>query len=105
MAAAVEPDVVIEQTAANEVLLRVGNSSDPLKVASALAHAIYEKKEVTLRAIGAGAVNQAVKSIAIARGYVAQKTYDLACVPGFATLEGRDGGDLSAIVFRIFVQH
>ena len=47
--------------------LRVGAGSNPQSVASAVAHAIYEKREVKIRAVGAGAVNQAVKAIAIAR--------------------------------------
>jgi stage V sporulation protein S len=69
-------------------------------VASAIAHAIYDKKEVKLRAVGAGAVNQAVKAIAIARGYVAPRGMDLSCIPGFTTIESRDG-EISAIVFAI----
>lgn len=50
-----------------ESLLRVKSSSSPASVASALSHAVYDNKTVVLRAIGAGAVNQAVKAIAIAR--------------------------------------
>jgi stage V sporulation protein S len=69
-------------------------------VASAIAHVIYEKHEVKLRAVGAGAVNQAVKAIAISRGYVAPRGLDLTCKPGFTTIESRDG-EISAIVFAI----
>jgi len=53
-----------------------------------------------MRAVGAGAVNQAVKAIAIARGYVAPRGMDLTCVPGFATIKSRDG-EISAIVFHV----
>ena len=56
-----------------------------------------------MRAVGAGAVNQAVKAIAIARGYVAPRGMDLTCVPGFATIKSRDG-EISAIVFLITVK-
>lgn len=81
-------------------VLRVGAGSNTKAVASAIAHAVYENRSVKIRAIGAGAVNQAVKSIAIARGYVAPRGIDLFCTPGFATIESRDG-DISAIVFTV----
>lgn len=89
------PDV-----SADEQFLRVSASSNPQSVASAIAHAIYEKHEVKMRAVGAGAVNQAVKAMAIARGYVAPRGLDLVCKPGFTTIESRDG-EISAIVFAI----
>ena len=47
-----------------------------------------------------GAVNQAVKAIAIARGYTAPRGLDLKCIPGFASIESHDG-TISAIVFTI----
>lgn len=83
-----------------EPFLRVSASSNPQSVASAIAHAIYEKHETKLRAVGAGAVNQAVKAIIIARGYVAPRGMNLICTPGFTTIESRDG-EISAIVFAI----
>lgn len=89
-----------EVTATEEPFLRVSAGSNPQSVASAIAHAIYEKHEVKLRAVGAGAVNQAVKAIAISRGYVAPRGMDLTCKPGFTTIESRDG-EISAIVFAI----
>lgn len=92
-----EPTAV---TSTEEPFLRVSAGSNPQSVASAIAHAIYEKHEVKLRAVGAGAVNQAVKAIAISRGYVAPRGMDLICKPGFTTIESRDG-EISAIVFVI----
>lgn len=83
-----------------EPFLRVSAGSNPQSVASAIAHAIYDNRTVKMRAVGAGAVNQAVKAIAIARGYVAPRGMDLTCIPGFATIESRDG-EISAIVFAI----
>lgn len=83
-----------------EPFLRVSAGSNPQSVASAIAHAIYDNKTVKLRAVGAGAVNQAVKALAIARGYVAPRGLDLTCKPGFATIESRDG-EISAIVFAV----
>ena len=80
--------------------LRVSAGSNPQSVASAIAHAIYEKRTVSVRSVGAGAVNQAVKAIAIARGYTAPRGIDLVCIPGFASIKSHDG-DISAIVFQV----
>ena len=91
-----------EVTPTEEQFLRVSASSNPQSVASAIAHAIYDKHEVKIRAVGAGAVNQAVKAIAISRGYVAPRGMDLTCKPGFTTIESRDG-EISAIVFAITI--
>lgn len=88
------------EVSSEEQILRVSASSNPQSVASAIAHAIYDKHEVKMRAVGAGAVNQAVKAMAIARGYVAPRGLDLVCKPGFTTIESRDG-EISAIVFAI----
>jgi stage V sporulation protein S len=83
-----------------EPFLRVSASSNPQAVASAIAHAIYQTRQVSLRAVGAGAVNQAVKAMAIARGYTAPRGMDLVFKPGFTTIESRDG-EISAIVFVV----
>jgi len=84
-------------------VLRVGAGSNPQAVASAIAHAIYEKRTCKLRAVGAGAVNQATKAIAIARGYTAPRGLDLVCVPGFASIKSHDG-DISAVVWTVEVR-
>ena len=86
-----------------EPFLRVGAGSNPQSVAAAIAHAIYEKKRVKLRAVGAGAVNQAVKAMAIARGYAAPRGLDLTFTPGFDTIESRDG-KISAMTFTVNAQ-
>jgi stage V sporulation protein S len=88
------------QVPSEEPFLRVSASSNPQSVASAIAHAIYDNRQVKLRAVGAGAVNQAVKALAIARGYVAPRGLDLTVKPGFTTIESRDG-EISAIVFAV----
>ena len=64
-------------------ILKVSSKSNPSSVAGALSGMIKEKKVIELHAIGAGAVNQAVKAIAIARGFVAPAGVDLVCVPAF----------------------
>lgn len=89
-----------EVASTEEPFLRVSASSNPQSVASAIAHAVYDSRLVKLRAVGAGAVNQSVKAIAIARGYVAPRGFDLSCVPGFTTIDSREG-EISAIVFTV----
>jgi stage V sporulation protein S len=88
------------ETLPEESFLRVSASSNPQSLASAIAHAVYDTRSVKLRAVGAGAVNQAVKAIAIARGYVAPRGFDLSCIPGFTTIDSREG-EISAIVFTV----
>jgi stage V sporulation protein S len=83
-----------------ESFLRVSGGSHPQSVASAIAHAIYESNQVKLRAIGASAVNQAAKAIAIARGFVAPRGMDLTCRIGFTSVESHDG-TISAMVFIV----
>jgi stage V sporulation protein S len=90
-------------TEKEEDVLRVGAGSNPQAVASAIAHAIYEKRTCKLRAVGAGAVNQATKAIAIARGYTAPRGLDLVCIPGFASIDSHDG-TISAVVWTVEVR-
>ena len=52
-------------------VLKVSSKSKPNSVAGALANAFREKQTVEIQAVGAGSLNQAIKAIAIARGYVA----------------------------------
>lgn len=90
----------MSETQEDDKFLRVGGGSNAQSVGSAIAHALYETPVVKIRAVGASAVNQAVKAIAIARGYVAPRGLDLVCKPGFTTVESREG-KISAIVFTI----
>lgn len=85
---------------AAETILRVKSTSSPASLASAISHAVYDSKDVTLRAIGPAAVSQGVKAIAIARGYVAPRGFDLSCVPGFTTVEMEDG-TTTAIILKV----
>ena len=63
-------------------VLKVSSKSNPNSVAGALANAFRERGLVEIQAIGAGALNQAVKAIAIARGYVAPTGKDLILIDG-----------------------
>lgn len=67
-------------------VLKVSSKSVPNSVAGAIAGVIREKKQVEVQAVGAGAANQAIKSIAIARGYLAPLGVDLICIPAFANI-------------------
>lgn len=67
-------------------VLKVSTHSSPKSVAGALAAVIREKGAAELQAVGAGAVNQAVKAIAICRGYVAPNGIDLVAIPAFAEI-------------------
>ena len=73
-------------------VLKVSSHSSPNSVAGAIAGVIREKKMVEVQAVGAGAANQAVKAIAIARGYLAPIGVDLICIPAFANIQ-IDGED------------
>ena len=68
-------------------ILKVSAKSNPNSVAGALAGVLREKGGAEIQAIGAGALNQAIKSIAIARGCVAPGGIDLVCVPAFTDIE------------------
>ncbi len=82
-------------------VLRVGSKSDPNKVAGALAGTIREQGKAELQTIGAGALNQAVKAIAIARGFLAPAGIDLLCYPAFVDVE-INGNERTAI--KLFVE-
>jgi stage V sporulation protein S len=77
-------------------VLKVSSKSNPNSVAGAMAGVVRSAGAVEVQVIGAGALNQAVKAIAIARGYVAPSGIDLVCVPTFADVE-IDGEGRTAI--------
>ena len=81
-------------------VLKVSSKSNPNSVAGALANAFRERGLVEIQAIGAGALNQAVKAVAIARGFVAPSGVDLVCIPAFAEVEveGEDRTGIKLIV-------
>ena len=81
-------------------VLKVSSTSQPKSVAGAIAAIVRNENEVEIQTIGAGAVNQAVKSIAIARGYVAPNGIELVCVPAFSQLEV-DGEMKTSIKFAV----
>ena len=76
--------------------LKVGSKSNPNSLAGALANVLRNNKSVEIQAIGAGALNQAIKGIAIARGFVAPSGKNLVCIPAFTDIE-IDGEERTAI--------
>ncbi len=73
-----------------KIVLKVASSSNPSSVAGALVKNMQEGKDVELLAVGAGAVNQAVKAVAIARGYISPQGVDITIKPGFEDVEIED---------------
>jgi stage V sporulation protein S len=67
--------------------LKVSTKSSPNSVAGAIAGAMRQAGAVEIQVVGAGALNQAIKAVAIARGYVAAAGLDLVCIPTFADIE------------------
>jgi stage V sporulation protein S len=81
-------------------VLKVSSRSNPNAVAGAMAGVIRQAGTVEVQIVGAGALNQAIKALAIARGYVAEAGIDLVCVPTFADIE-IDGERRTAIRLHI----
>lgn len=84
--------------------LRVSAKSKPNTVAGAVAGVIREKGIVEVQTVGAGALNQAVKAIAIARGFLAPSGIDLVCVPSFSDIL-IEGAERTAIRLLVSPRH
>lgn len=96
----------------NEIFVPNGSESDVIKVsaksrstavAGAIAGVIRERRYAEVQAIGAGAVNQAVKALAIARGYLEQDSIDIVFVPHFTEVR-IDDQDRTAVRFAVEVR-
>ncbi len=68
-------------------ILKVSSKSNPNSVAGALAGVLRASGSAEMQAVGAGALKQAVKAVAIARGFVAPHGIDLICIPAFTDIE------------------
>jgi stage V sporulation protein S len=77
-------------------VLKISAKSNPNSIAGALAGVIRERGVAEMQAIGAGALNQAVKAVAIARGFVAPSGLELICIPAFTDII-IDGEERTAI--------
>ena len=80
--------------------LKVSSKSNPSSVAGALANVFREKGNVEIQAVGAGALNQAIKAVAIARGFMAPSGKNLVCIPAFAdiTIDGEERTAIKLII-------
>jgi len=81
-------------------VIRVSARSTPTAVAGAIAGVIREYRYAEIQAIGAGAVNQSVKALAIARGYLERDNLDIMFQPHFTDVV-IDGQDRTAVRFRV----
>ena len=81
-------------------VLRVSTKSNPSSVAGAIAAAYKDTGSVEIQIVGGGAMNQAVKAVAIARGFLAPAGVDLITIPFFREIEIR-GEERTAMVLRV----
>lgn len=92
----VSSEVAGAQEAGTLDIIKVSARSRSTSVAGAIAGVVREKRRADVQAIGAGAVNQAVKAVAIARGYLALDGIEVICIPEFAEVE-IDGQERTAV--------
>ena len=83
--------------------IRVSSSSLPSKVAGALSGLLRVQNSVQIQVIGAASLNQAIKSIAIARGYLIASGIDICCVPAFYDIE-IDGEIVTSIRLNVEIR-
>lgn len=76
--------------------LKVSSKSSPASVAGAIAGMVKDNVPVKIQAVGAGAVNQAIKAVAIARGFLIPSGFDVSVTPTFSDIE-IDGNSRTAI--------
>ncbi len=81
-------------------IIKVSSHSRSTAVAGAIAGVIRERRRAEVQAIGASAVNQAVKAIAIARTYLEEDGLDLYCQPEFTEVE-INGQERTAVRFHV----
>lgn len=77
-------------------IIKVSAKSRTSAVAGAIAGVVREHNRCEAQAIGAGAVNQAIKAVAIARGYLQEDGLDVICMPEFTTVD-IDGKERTAV--------
>ena len=84
-------------------ILKVSSKSNPSKVAGAIANVFRETGSVEIQTIGAGSLNQAIKSICIARGFLAPSGQNLGVIPAFSDImiEGEEKTAIKLVVESI----
>lgn len=87
-----------------KIELKVSSKTNPNSIAGAIAEFMKEHDIVTIKTIGAGALNQAMKGIAIARGFTVPQGFDIMCTPSFYKTE-IEGTEISAILLTLTKQN
>ncbi len=93
-----------ERPSSKPDVIKVSAKSRSTAVAGAIAAVIREHRYAEVQAIGAGAVNQAVKALAIARGYLQDDSIDIVCVPYFKEVD-IEGQERTAVRFSVELRH
>ncbi len=83
-------------------ILKVSSKSNPNSVAGAIAGALGKEESVEIQAIGAGAVNQAIKAIAVSRRFINENGKDIGMIPGFVEIE-IGGEKRTGISMKVFI--
>jgi len=84
-------------------IVKVSSRTGPKLAAGAIAALIRDGKKAEVQAIGAGAANQAIKSIAIARGFLLLENTEIICVPAFTEVE-IEGVEKTAIQLMVEIR-
>lgn len=84
--------------------LKVSSKSSPASVAGAIAGMVKDDVPVNMQCVGAGAVNQAIKAMAIARGFLIPAGLDISCAPVFSDIL-INGESRTAIRLSVYVHH
>jgi stage V sporulation protein S len=82
-------------------IIKVASRSRSTSVAGAIAGVVREYRRAEVQAIGAGAVNQAIKAVTLARGYLTLDGIDVICIPAFTELYI---GDRERTAIRLVVE-
>jgi stage V sporulation protein S len=100
IAASPEPERLDGEVARYGEVLKVSARSRPSAVAGAIAGVVRENGRAEVQAIGAGATNQAVKAVAIARDYLRETGIDAVCLPAFidVTIDNEDRTAIRLVV-------
>ena len=85
-------------------IIKVSARSRTASVAGAVAGIMRDSGRAEVQAIGAGAVNQAIKAIAIARGYLLEEETDIVCIPSFVEIE-INGAERTALRMLVIERH
>lgn len=84
-------------------IIKVAATSNVNSVAGSIALALGDNGHVFVQAIGANSINQAVKAIATARGFLAPKNLDLMCIPAYVELQLAEG-EKTGIKFEVRIK-